>query len=129
VDLIREHKVEVQSQGSGIQSVHLHVRRLADYPITVVVPVGTYIVSKNPGSQNMVATAEVRHTLATQSWVDLYSPAACANRPSHLQVNPPSGPAWKRRASPRKIQTLSVNCYTERHGRPGTGLGQTRRQV
>jgi hypothetical protein len=81
VDLIRERKIEVDSQGSGIESVSLRVRKRVPYALTVHIPVGTFMVSANPSAQNMVTTAATVVRLETDEWQDVSPEAACANRP------------------------------------------------
>jgi hypothetical protein len=81
VDLIREKKIEVDSQGSGIESVSLRVRRRVPYVLTVHIPVGTFMVSANASAQNMVTTAAAVIRLETDQWHDVSPKAACANRP------------------------------------------------
>jgi hypothetical protein len=81
VDLIREKKIEVETSGSGIQSVSLRIRRLVAYPVTVRVPLGTFFIAGNQTSQNMVSTEQGEHTLASGGWVSVSVAAACANRP------------------------------------------------
>jgi hypothetical protein len=84
VDLLQAGKIEVQTQGSGIRTVGLRVRRLVPFSLTVRVPVGTFFVSGNTSSQNMVSTDETTVRLTSDSWEDVAVPAACANRPKHV---------------------------------------------
>ena len=84
VDLLKEKKIEITSKGSGIQSVSVNVRRLVPYPLTVRIPVGTYFVSANTSSQNMVTTAESRIRLNSNNWQEVSPDAACANRPRDI---------------------------------------------
>lgn len=84
VDLLAAGKIEVQTEGSGIQSVSLRVRPRTPYPVYVRVPVGTFFVSRNSSSQNMVATEERSLTLTEDDWASLSMPAACANRPRDI---------------------------------------------
>lgn len=81
VTLIGGKKVEVKTQGSGIQNVNLEVRRLVDSEINVLIPVGTFFVSRNPSAQNMVTTQEKTVILRDNAWVSVNVSAACANRP------------------------------------------------
>ncbi|TFH53855.1 MAG: hypothetical protein E4G89_00675 [Methanothrix sp.] len=80
VDLLSEKKIEVETQGSGIQSVGVRLRRLVPYPIIVRVPVGSYFVSSRQTAQNMVTTAESKVRLSTNEWISVSISAACANR-------------------------------------------------
>jgi hypothetical protein len=83
-DLARQGKIEVETEGSGIQTVRLKVRRLAAHAVTVRVPVGTFFVSRNSSTQNMVTTDPMEQTLTSGEWVTLSVPAACANRPKGI---------------------------------------------
>lgn len=87
VDLIAEKKTEIETQGSGIQSVSVRVRKLVPYPLTVRIPVGSYFVSANQSSQNMVTTADSKVRLTIDGWQSISPSAACANRPKDI----PSG--------------------------------------
>jgi outer membrane protein assembly factor BamD (BamD/ComL family) len=84
VDLLAERKIEIESNGGGIQSVNVRIRRLVSYPLTVRVPVGTYFVAANQSSQNMVITAESKTRLKGDDWRSLPLSAACANRPKGI---------------------------------------------
>lgn len=81
VDLLKERKIEIKTHGSGIESVSISMRRLVPYALTVRIPVGTYFVSANTSSQNMVTTAESTIHLSSEEWQDVSPEAACANRP------------------------------------------------
>ena len=83
-DLLKSGKIEVKTQGNGIQSVDLSVRKKAPGPLTVKVPVGTFFVSAKASSQNMVTTAESEVTLNDSDWHTVSADAACANRPRHI---------------------------------------------
>ncbi len=79
-DLIQQGTVEVTTAGSGIESVSVKVRRKVAEPVTVQVPVGTFFVSGNAGSQNMVTVGSTSVTLTDDNWRTISVPAACANR-------------------------------------------------
>lgn len=81
VDLLREQKIEIQIQGSGIQRVNVRVRKLVADPVTVRIPVGSYFVAARQSAQNMVATEQRMLNLAGNDWQTISVPAACANRP------------------------------------------------
>lgn len=81
VDLIEEGKVEAKTEGGGIQSVGLELRRLVPYPIKAKVPVGAYFQSDSPDSQNMVVTGDTEIDLKTDDWEHVLVPAACASKP------------------------------------------------
>lgn len=99
VDLLKQRKVEVKTQGSGIQSVTLKIRRLVNHNVLVRVPVGTFFVSRNPSAQNMVVTQEKAVTLSDDQEVSLRVPAACANRPRDI---PDSDDSFYVRRSPQQ---------------------------
>lgn len=84
VVLLNEKKIEIETQGSGIKSVRVRLRRLVPYPIIVRVPVGSYFVSARQSAQNMVTTAESKVRLTTDDWRSISASAACANRPRDI---------------------------------------------
>lgn len=84
VDLLQQKKIEVKTQGSGIQEVDVDIRRKGDAPVTVKIPVGTFFVSGNKSSQNMVTTSEAEVTLNDGGWHTISATVACANRPRHI---------------------------------------------
>lgn len=84
VEFLREKKIEIEAQGSGIQSVGVRIRKLVPYPITVRVPVGSYFVSSRQSAQNMVTTAESKVRLTGDDWRRVSVSAACANRPRDI---------------------------------------------
>lgn len=79
VDLINENKIDVEVYGNGIEYISLKVRRRVSYTLTVRIPVGTYFVSTNPSSQNMVTTARAEIQLTSNEWKILDIEVACAN--------------------------------------------------
>ncbi len=105
VDLMSEKKIEIQTQGSGIDSVSLRVRRLVSYPITLRIPVGTLFVAANPSSQNMVATdiSEVR--LSDDDWQSILPSTACANRPREI---PSSSDTFSVERSPQQAELAKL---------------------
>jgi hypothetical protein len=105
VDLLETGAIEVTPQGSGIRTVSLRIRRLTARPVTVHVPVGTFFVARNARSQNMVATAAATRTLATNDWVTVSIPVACANRPRNI---PRSGDAFTIERSPRQNELAQL---------------------
>ena len=84
VDLLSEKKIEVRTQGSGIQNVTVRIRKLVPYPITIRVPVGTYFVSSRRSAQNMVTAGESTLRLTADDWQQVSVSAACANRPRDI---------------------------------------------
>ncbi len=84
VDLLSEKKIEIETQGSGIQNVQVRMRSLVPYPITVRIPVGSYFVSSRQSSQNMITTAESRVRLTGDGWRSVSVSAACANMPRDI---------------------------------------------
>jgi hypothetical protein len=105
VDLLREEKLEVETQGSGIESVRVKVRRLVSHPLTVRIPVGTFFVSRSRSSQNMVTTASIERTLTHDSWATLSASAACANRPRGI---PGSGDSFTVQRSPQQAELAKL---------------------
>jgi hypothetical protein len=87
IDLLKQKKIEVETQGNGIKSVRLRIRRLVTYHLTVRVPVGSYFVSARKSAQNMVSTAESKVRLTAASWVSVSVSAACANRSRDIPGN------------------------------------------
>lgn len=78
-ELVQAGTVEVNATGSGIQNLAVRMRRTVAYPVTVAIPVGTYFVSSNPSTQNMITTSSRRQQLRSDDWVSLRLPVACAN--------------------------------------------------
>jgi hypothetical protein len=115
VDLLDEKKIEVQAQGSGIESVQVRVRRLVPYPLTVRIPAGTYFVAARQSAQNMVTTAASRATLVTDDWQSVSVPAACANRPRDI---PGIGDEFKVQRSPYQKELARLMPVLERAAVP-----------
>jgi hypothetical protein len=82
VDLIAQHKVEVEIEGGGIQAIAVKLRPTARQaqPIEVTIPVGTYFVARNSATQNMVSIEPDSALIVGNSWVAAYVGVACANR-------------------------------------------------
>ena len=87
VDLLEEMKIEIKTQGRGIENVSVQVRKVVPYPLTVRIPVGTFFVSANQSAQNMITTGESKVRLIGDEWHSMLPSTACANRPLHI----PSG--------------------------------------
>jgi hypothetical protein len=115
VDLLAEKKVEIQAQGSGIQSVGVRIRRLVPYPLSIRIPVGTYFVSARQSAQNMVTTAENKMRLTTDDWLNISVAAACANRPRDI---PGNGDSFTVRRSPHQKELAKLMPVL---GRAGVG--------
>ena len=79
VALVKEKKVEAHTQGDGIESIQVKVRRLVAQPVTVRIPVGTFFVSRRASAQNMVSTHEEEVVLTSNDWVSVSVPVTCAN--------------------------------------------------
>ena len=105
VDLLRERKIEVQAEGSGIERVSVRVRRLVPYPVTVRIPVGTFFVAANVSAQNMVTTEEATVRLASEEWHSVSPDAACANRPRDI---PGSGDRFTIQRSPQRAELAKL---------------------
>jgi hypothetical protein len=111
VDLLDEKKIEVEAQGSGIETVSVRIRRLVPYPFTVRIPVGTFFVSANPSAQNMVTTAESTVRLATDEWSSVSPAAACANRPRDI---PGGSDRFTVRRSPQQAELAKLMPVLDR---------------
>jgi hypothetical protein len=101
VDLLKEKKIEVETQGSGIKKVRVRIRKLVEYSITVRIPVGSYFVSARKSAQNMVSTAERKIRLSTEDWISVDVSVACANRPKDI---PGSGDSFRVQRSPHQAE-------------------------
>jgi hypothetical protein len=84
VELIENNIIEAEVTGKDITMVNLRIRRLVPETVNVHIPAGSFFVSENPAAQNMVATAEKKTRLTTDSWTNITIPAACANRPKDI---------------------------------------------
>jgi hypothetical protein len=113
VDLIAEKKIEIEAKGSGIQSVRLRIRRLVPYPITVRVPVGSYLVASRRYAQNMVTTAEGKVVLAAEDWRSVSVAAACANRPRDI---PGGGDTFSVQRSPHQEELAQLMPVLDKAG-------------
>jgi len=111
VDLLKEKKIEIATQGSGIKSVSLRMRKQVPYAITVRVPVGSYFVSSRQSAQNMVTTAEKKLHLADNAWQTVSVPAACANRPRNI---PNASDTFTVQRSPSQTQLALLMPVLER---------------
>jgi len=79
-DLISENKVEVEVEGSDITEVKIRIRKLVPHNINVQISPGTFFVSNNSSSQNMVTRRSKNITLNDNNWHEYSIYAACANR-------------------------------------------------
>jgi WD40 repeat protein len=77
--LLLQEKIEVKTQGSSIQDVRLSIRRRVEEDLIVIIPPGTYFVSANISSQDMVSRRPERISLSDDNWYDVSILAACAN--------------------------------------------------
>ena len=80
VDLLDDGKIEIKTQGQGIETVSVSIRKLVPYPITVRVPVGSFFVPASELVQDMVTTAQCNVLLSGNDWQTVTVSAACANR-------------------------------------------------
>ena len=113
VDLLHEKKVEIQAEGSGIESVSLRMRRLVPYALTVCIPVGSFFVSSNSSVQNMVTTAETKVQLTTEEWKSVSPDAACANRARDI---PGSGDTFTVQRSSHQAELTKLMPMLDRAG-------------
>ncbi|MGH9344267.1 MAG: tetratricopeptide repeat protein [Terriglobia bacterium] len=111
VDLLREKKIEVATEGDGIQSVSVRVRRLVPYTVTVLIPVGTFFDAGNSSEQSMVATEESGLTLSDSDWHEITAAAACANRPKDV---PQSGDAFSVERAPAQVDLAKLMPVLDR---------------
>jgi len=79
VALLSDSRIELQAQGSGLETVTVRIRRRIPFPLTVSIPVGTFFVAHDKSSQNMVSTEGRRITLDSDDWQSVTLSAACAN--------------------------------------------------
>ena len=89
------------------------MRRLVPYSLTARIPVGTYFVSANTSSQNMVTTAESRVRLDTEDWQDVSPDAACANRPRDI---PGSDDKFTVQRSPHQAELAKLMPVLDKAG-------------
>lgn len=85
--------------GGGIETLQLRLRGTRPGPLMVNVPVGTFFVADNTGTQNMVARAATTVTLSGKNWVTVDVAVACANRPRDV---PERGDTFKVQRSPHQ---------------------------
>ena len=112
-DLLKEEKVEIETQGSGIQNVIVRIRRLVTYPITVIIPVGTFFVSRSSSSQNMVATEESKLALTSSDWLWVMSSVVSANR---LRSIPGQKDSFSVQKSPDQDELVRLMPVLDRAG-------------
>jgi hypothetical protein len=84
VDLLDQKKIELKSEGNGIQSVSVSVHRLVPYQVTVLIPVGTFFDAGSSSAQSMVTTEQTALALTDDDWHEMDPDAACANRPKSV---------------------------------------------
>ncbi len=112
-DLLKEKKVEIETEGSGIQSIIVRIRRLVTYPITVRIPVGTFFVSRSSSSQNMVTTEESKLTLTSSDWRWVMPSVVSANR---LRSIPGPRDTFSVQKSPNQIELVRLMPVLDRAG-------------
>lgn len=113
VDLLGERKIEVKTRGSGIKSVEVSLRRRVPHRLTVRIPVGTFFVSANPSSQNMVTTEEGKVDLGDDGWSEVSVDAACANRPRAI---PGEGDSFTVQRSPNQDELARLMPVLDKAG-------------
>jgi hypothetical protein len=84
VDLLEAGRIEVDASGDGIENLTIRVRKTAPYPVTVLVPVGTYFVSLRDKVQDMVVVAESKLAVSADGWKNASLAVACANKPKDI---------------------------------------------
>ena len=112
-DLLKEKKVEIETQGSGIQNVIVRIRRLVTYQITVKIPVGTFFVSRSSSTQNMIATGESKLALTSSDWRWVMPSVVSANR---LRSIPGQRDAFSVQKSPNQDELVRLMPVLERAG-------------
>lgn len=117
VDLLKEKKIEVETQGSGIKKVRVRIRKLVEYSITVRIPVGSYFVSARKSAQNMVSTAERKIRLSTEDWISVDVSVACANRPKDI---PGSKDSFRVQRSPHQVELARLMPFLDKARAPYT---------
>lgn len=115
VSLLNEKKIEIEAQGKGIRSVSVRFRRLVTYPITVLVPIGSYFISARQSAQNMITTTEIKVRLTTDDWQSVSISAACANRPRDI---PGSGDTFIVQRSPHQQELARLMPVLDKAGVP-----------
>jgi hypothetical protein len=105
VDAIQTKKIEVQAEGSGIDTVSVRIRKKVTSPLTIRIPVGTFFVSGNDSAQNMVSTSESSVELSSKDWVSVSADAACANRPKDIPVE---GDKFSVQKSPQQAELAKL---------------------
>jgi len=101
VELLAQKKIDVKNQGSGIDSLELQVRQIGNQNLVVWIPVGTFFVSNNGSTQNMVTTEEHSVTLRNAQWTRITVPAACASISKDI---PGSGDSFEILRSPHQAE-------------------------
>jgi hypothetical protein len=112
-DLMAQGKVEVTPYGAGIQRVDMIIRRTVAEPLTVRIPVGTYLVPRGAAYQGMVTTAERVVTLGTGEPVRVSLDAACTNRVKQI---PGYGDGFVAQRSPNLADLRKLAPALERAG-------------
>lgn len=113
VDLLKDGVIEIEARGMGIQHVSLRVRKLTAYPVTVRVPVGSYLIASRQSAQNMVTTTESKIRLSKNDWQSILLSAACANRPRSI---PDSGDTFTVQGSPHQAELARLMPILDRAG-------------
>lgn len=83
-DLLEQKKIEASVSGKGIENVSLTLKRLVGTKMSVIIPVGTFFVSNNAGTQNMVVRKAQTVLLDSDDPQTVTISAACANRSKHI---------------------------------------------
>jgi hypothetical protein len=110
LDLIGENKVSAEAKGSGIEEVELELCRFVKHEVTVLVPVGTFFVSRG-SAQDMVTTDDEEFTLEEEC-ISVTVPVACAD--------------WDR-SVPRSDDTFDILPSSQQEDSAGSVLESSRR--
>src|SRR5439155_12654416 len=81
------------------------IRSLVPYPMHVRIPAGTFLVSQNPASQNMVVTRGLEALLKGGQQIQVFPAAACANS---SRTVPGGGDVFTIERSPEQVELTKL---------------------
>ena len=111
VDLIDDGIIEVESKGDGIENLTVRARRSVSYPVTMLMPVGTFFTSRRDSVQDMVTTAGEKLVVSSDGWKSVSLAVACANRPKEI---PDSSNKFDIVRSPRQEDLARLMPFLEK---------------